>query len=328
MKFGAPTAAGNAPPSADGPGLAWLTLLALTISCPSGAQALYKYRGEDGEWKFTDRPPPDDGQVAEVRELPQGQNGPEVEVRYEIVDGMVVLTANNHLYAPVELVVLLDEAHYAALPDDEQRRTSVLAPRSIAELMRVPQMSGAAGSVVEFRYQWFPGDPAATHRPDRAYRAPFAVARQHRISQAFPELVTHVTRDSVYAVDISMPIGTDIYAARGGTVVEVASSNYRGGLDTSRPGAEANLVRILHDDGTFAIYAHLNWNSIRVRPGDEVVRGEYIADSGNTGFSSGPHLHFVVVRNAGMSMEAVPIVFEGRNSSSIAPQRGLELTAY
>jgi murein DD-endopeptidase MepM/ murein hydrolase activator NlpD len=132
----------------------------------------------------------------------------------------------------------------------------------------------------------------------------------------------------VYAVDISMPIGTDIYAARGGTVVEVASSNYRGGLDTSRPGAEANLVRILHDDGTFAIYAHLNWNSIRVRPGDEVVRGEYIADSGNTGFSSGPHLHFVVVRNAGMSMEAVPIVFEGRNSSSIAPQRGLELTAY
>ena len=40
----------------------------------------------------------------------------------------------------------------------------------------------------------------------------------------------------------------------------------------------------MHDDGTYAIYAHLNTNTIRVRPGDRVRRGQYIADSGNTGF--------------------------------------------
>ena len=56
---------------------------------------------------------------------------------------------------------------------------------------------------------------------------------------------------------------------------------------------------MLHDDGTTAIYAHLQMDTIRVRPGQRVERGEYIANSGNTGFSSGPHLHFVVVRNAG-----------------------------
>jgi murein DD-endopeptidase MepM/ murein hydrolase activator NlpD len=87
-------------------------------------------------------------------------------------------------------------------------------------------------------------------------------------------------------------------------------------------------VRILHDDGTHAVYAHLNWNTIRVKPGDAVERGEYIADSGNTGFSSGPHLHFAVLRNVGMRMESVPVVFEGPNSREIPPAVGDTLTAY
>jgi len=87
-------------------------------------------------------------------------------------------------------------------------------------------------------------------------------------------------------------------------------------------------VRILHDDGTIAVYAHLNRNSIRVRPGERVRAGQYIADSGNTGLSSGPHLHFAVQRNAGMRIEALPVEFEGPNSRSIVPATGNVLTAY
>lgn len=87
-------------------------------------------------------------------------------------------------------------------------------------------------------------------------------------------------------------------------------------------------MRILHDDGTIAVYAHLNRNSIRVRPGERVRAGQYIADSGNTGLSSGPHLHFAVQRNAGMRIEALPVEFEGPNSRSIVPATGNVLTAY
>jgi murein DD-endopeptidase MepM/ murein hydrolase activator NlpD len=47
-----------------------------------------------------------------------------------------------------------------------------------------------------------------------------------------------------------------------------------------------------------AVYAHLQLDSIRVQPGRVVLMGEQIARSGNTGFSSGPHLHFAVQRNA------------------------------
>ena len=125
-----------------------------------------------------------------------------------------------------------------------------------------------------------------------------------------------------------MPIGTDVMAAREGVGFDVAASNFSGGLDPARDGPNANVVRILHDDGTYAIYAHLNTNTIRVRPGDRVQRGQYIADSGNTGFSSGPHLHFSVVRNAGMYIESVPVMFEGSNAERIVPATGAELTAY
>ena len=70
-------------------------------------------------------------------------------------------------------------------------------------------------------------------------------------------------------------------------------------------------MRVLHDDGTMALYVHLNWNTIRVVPGQRVRRGEYLADSGNTGFSTGPHLHFVVQRNEGGALVAVPLEFAG-----------------
>jgi murein DD-endopeptidase MepM/ murein hydrolase activator NlpD len=166
------------------------------------------------------------------------------------------------------------------------------------------------------------------HRPDMPYRAPFAVAGGFPVSQAFPTAVTHTTADSRYAVDIAMPIGTDVHAARGGVVFEVTSQNFQGGTDPSRDGPTANLVRILHEDGTFAEYAHLNRSTIRVRPGDVVERGEYIADSGNTGFSSGPHLHFAVLRNRGLGVESLPVTFAGPTGGEITPQTGGELVAY
>jgi murein DD-endopeptidase MepM/ murein hydrolase activator NlpD len=181
---------------------------------------------------------------------------------------------------------------------------------------------------VEYRYEFLVGDPSAEHAPPGPYRVPFAVASDFPVSQAYPDVVTHTTPDSRYAVDIVMPVGTDVFAARSGTVFDVSAANFRGGTDALRDISLANVVRILHDDGTYAVYAHLNWNSIRVRVGDYVERGEYIADSGNTGYSSGPHLHFVVVRNAGMAMHSVPVQFAGVNASPIAPATGQSLTAY
>ena len=132
----------------------------------------------------------------------------------------------------------------------------------------------------------------------------------------------------MYAVDLAMPVGTDVVAARDGIVFDVASNNFKGGVDRSEYAELANIVRILHDDGSYAVYAHLNWNSIRVRPGERVRAGQYIADSGNTGFTSGPHLHFAVQRNVGMRVDSMRVSFRGPNESRITPASGNMLTAY
>lgn len=57
----------------------------------------------------------------------------------------------------------------------------------------------------------------------------------------------------------------------------------------------ANFVCVQHSDGTYARYFHLSRNGVRVKKGDRVAAGDILGLSGNTGFSSAPHLHFDVV---------------------------------
>jgi murein DD-endopeptidase MepM/ murein hydrolase activator NlpD len=147
------------------------------------------------------------------------------------------------------------------------------------------------------------------------------------VSQAYPAQYTHTTPDSQYAVDIALPDGTQVYAAREGTVINVRHDAFRGGISPALLD-QANVVEILHDDGTIAMYAHLHWDSIRVHIGQHVGRGEYIANSGSTGFSSGPHLHFCVVRNAGMQAISVPVEFAGPSDITVRAVTQQSLTAY
>jgi len=299
----------------------------LVLAGVAFGQALYKYQDENGDWIYTDRPPSEE-QTVEIRDLPTGSKPPTVSVITRLVDRELQFVARNDYHAPVEVVLALDGLTNVQYPPSGQVMRWIVDPRSEFKLMALPTLGDAEEPAANFRFIALLGDPRSRHFPQRAYRAPFAVASDYPITQAFPLSSTHNTADSRYAVDIAMPIGTDIHAARGGIVFEVASTNFRGGVDRDRDATTANIVRILHDDGTHAVYAHLNLNSIRVQAGDDVERGQYIADSGNTGFSSGPHLHFAVLRNAGMRIESVPIKFEGPNSAEIQPTAGDALTAY
>lgn len=303
------------------------TIILMIAAEPVSAQSLYKYRGENGEWIFSDRPP-DDGNADEVRALKSGSSKGTVSVNATDAGKSVRFVANNRYYVPIQLRLRFSRIAGLVRPETDDDLTWVLPPTSDTVLLNLAKESNRTAADVEYQFEYIAGDPRATHRPGAPYRAPFAVASNFPVTQAYPDAVTHKTVDSYHAVDIAMPIGTDIFAAREGIVFDVSSDNFEGGLDPQRDGPSANIVQILHDDGTYALYAHLNWNSIRVKPGDRVVRGQYIADSGNTGFSSGPHLHFAVLKNGGLKTESVSVRFEGASSSAVVPASGNVLTAY
>jgi hypothetical protein len=304
-----------------------LIIAALISGRSAFSDTLYKYLGEEGEWIYTDRKPTEDQDI-EVRELEASDWEPEFSVTHEFSGRNIKFAAHNGYHAPVEIQLEFTDITGVSFPDPDKVLHWVIDPRSDLVLLNLRVLEEAAAPEVHYRYEYMPGDPAASHQAAAGYQAPFSMGLDFPITQAYPDTVTHQTLDSRYAVDIAMPIGTNVLAARDGVVVEVAADNYRGGLDRLRDGPAANMVRILHQDGTFSLYAHLNWNSIRVLPGDRVTVGQYIADSGNTGFSSGPHLHFSVQRNAGLAIESVPLVFKGSRANNVVPVSGDVLIAY
>jgi len=97
-----------------------------------------------------------------------------------------------------------------------------------------------------------------------------------------------------------------VLAARAGVVMQVESDFDKAGLNREKYGGRANFVRILHDDGTMALYAHLKPEGVMVRVGQRVQAGQQIGLSGNTGFTTGPHLHFAIQVNRGMRLESIP----------------------
>ncbi|GAB4328493.1 MAG: hypothetical protein OHK0038_02330 [Flammeovirgaceae bacterium] len=85
-----------------------------------------------------------------------------------------------------------------------------------------------------------------------------------------------------HGIDLDLVVGEPIYAVFDG-VVRIAKYNKRG---------YGNYVLIRHDNGLETIYGHLK--SYNVKPGDVVKAGQMIGLGGNTGRSTGPHLHFEV----------------------------------
>lgn len=289
------------------------------------ADGLYKYRDAEGNWVYTDRQP---DAVREYEQIPLADSvtPPVVRVERRTAEAGVELVADNACFCPAEVAVrLLEPVNVTGLKEEGLRQVIPARRETVLAVLRPSDWDRPMSFGHEYRAVL--GEPGVEHVSEEAYRAPFALARQFRVTQAYPLHVTHVDPSSAYAVDFAMPVGTQIYAARAGTVIEVASQFFDASTDPQRT-ARANVVRILHADGTMALYAHLNWDSIRVRPGQVIERGEYIADSGNTGFSTGPHLHFAVIRNAGLRLESLPVRFAGASGAAAAPVAGEMLAAH
>jgi len=188
------------------------------------------------------------------------------------------------------------------------------------------------------------GDPAATIAAGTLFKFPFALSTSAATVEfecVQPPDGTGVTGNSThvatrpgdrFAVDFGMPIGTQVFAMRDGRVVAVEEQFpdlAAGTTPTAADETRANFVRVLHTDGTFAVYLHLTKDGADVAVSDLVTAGTtVIGRSGNSGFSKGPHLHVAVTRlrvDAGLTttgFDSLPFDFDDSTGKAAVLVKG------
>ena len=204
--------------------------------------------------------------------------------------------AENLLSGPIEVVLRASGAAPPAQPALPARATVPARSRVL--------VSRIARADAELVLEVVPGHPGA--RPlDVEYAWPLGT-QALRVAQGWGGGFSHHDDENRHAVDFAVPEGTPVLAAREGVVMQAESRFASGGLQSIDDIGRANFVRILHDDGTMAVYAHLARDGVQVRQGERVRRGQRLGSSGNTGYSGGPHLHFVVQANRGRRLVSLP----------------------
>ncbi len=303
-----------------------LVLLLLAITPLLHAKKLYKYQDEQGRWQYTDKAPASD-QPVETQQLRINEIQTRISIRNRGHRSEPLLYIVNEYRGPIEVEMRLNGHKNIGSQPKLPARFTVPASSEIKAVKLFP-LDKAKPWRYQYGYRAVLGDPKAKHRPPDPYLPPFEPGQTFPITQGFRGKYSHHDPQSEYAVDIAMPEGTPIRAARSGVVVNVANDFYSGGVSNmDRYIRRANIVRILHDDGTMAVYAHLKLETAKVFPGIRVARGQLIAESGNTGYSSGPHLHFVIQKNAGMELVSVPFTFADSQGKEITPRQGMGLSA-
>ncbi|MBU3058832.1 peptidoglycan DD-metalloendopeptidase family protein [Pseudomonas indica] len=272
----------------------------LTATAPVAALTIYKYTDANGVVTYSDKAVAG-AEVFVFRDRMVERLDNLVKLETKKHDAGETLLVRNDLYAPVEVELSLKGVENAlgapekpirwVLPPRSNIRLATLAPRDAGKPMRyTPKLRYAMGD---------PRLKPSLHRYPLPWRGgPF------RLTQGANGKYSHFTPKGRYAMDIAMPEGTPIVAARSGMVVKIENGQSGRGNNPS-----GNYVRILHDDGTMGVYLHLMKGSVSVREGQRVEAGSFIARSGNTGNSTGPHLHFVVQRNVGLALESIPFQF-------------------
>ncbi len=116
---------------------------------------------------------------------------------------------------------------------------------------------------------------------------PISDKYKRRISAFYGYRIHPIYKTKIFheGVDFAAPTGTEVYAAGDGVVLNAARSNYGYG----------NVITIDHGFGYVTAYAHLS--AFNVKKGQKVKRGHIIGYVGNTGLSTGPHLHYEVRKN-------------------------------
>ena len=259
---------------------------------------VYKYVDERGVVSYTDdfaSAAPFNPEEMELLE----PDPDKVKLRYTPSGNLFII---NELYGPVTVTLQLN--HLAGVHSQVDLTQPIVVPPRSEQFVDNLRYSGEGS--LEISQQFIVGSPSQVMESDLL--PPFH--GRFQVSQGFEGTYSHHFPSNRYAIDLPMPEGTPVLAARSGTVLDM-KMHFVGHSNDPAYRARTNYIRLLHSDGTMTLYVHLRTGSARVQIGQPVTVGEVIAESGNTGYSSGPHLHFAVQHNDGKRLVSIPFVLKG-----------------
>lgn len=201
--------------------------------------------------------------------------------------GYVLYSTNPELYpVSVSLSFELENMFFS----EAERKVFIIPAKQ--ERFKIGELSAEKPNAkYKFSYKYVAtmGDVTITDYDDYDYDLPFQKGKSYNVYQGYHGSFSHQDEN---AIDFTMPEGSEILAAREGLVVQVVQNN------TESCPSEAckkynNYITVMHNDGSFSNYGHIQYNGARCKAGDMIRKGDIIAYSGNVGYSSGPHLHFV-----------------------------------
>jgi len=299
------------------------------MSIASDAKKLYKYQDKQGRWHYTDQAPT----TTERKELDIEIRQISVEAKQRVWLKQIgekrkpEFVIRNDFFGPIEVEVVFAK-HQNVRSTPPLPKKFVLAPGVSQPLFALGAIDEYQGWQYSLSYRYSLGKPFALHDEQATYYPPFVSYKKFRITQSFNGQFSHTGEGSKYAVDLAMPEGSQVHAARAGVVMSLENDFFKGGVDRQAYKARANSIRILHNDGSMAVYAHLQVDRAQVYEGMHVKAGQLIAYSGNTGFSTGPHLHFSVQVNQSMRLVSIPFKFTDKDGKALEPKTGKWLKGF
>ncbi|GAA5040403.1 hypothetical protein GCM10011506_40860 [Marivirga lumbricoides] len=249
----------------------------------------------------------------------------DLKIYQEKSDNGYIFYADNTALVPYSVKLNFEELKNLQ-PDKDLKSYIALAPAKSnkVEILRLRRVKEGSASSYNFNYIFTVGKPGQQPDTDFAYWFPYRHGKKERVAQGNNGSGTH---QGLNAIDFNLEEGEAVHAAREGLVIEVKEDSNTGG-NNPKFEKDGNYIRIYHEDGTIASYVHLQKNGSLVHVGETVKAGDKIGISGNTGYSSGPHLHFMVTYNRDFQTLTLPVKFLNYDGKSIIPTEGKTYYAF